>query len=85
MSSGTPRKDAFAMLANRAGTMPTTKAEAQSWFETHIRKGMEELGHKINWVDGDKFSFTNWQGTFTIDFVFNAGGPDPALAWTVID
>jgi hypothetical protein len=44
---------------------------------------MEALGHTINWVQGDKFSFTNWQGTFEVDFVRGADGPTPAFWWGV--
>lgn len=76
-------KDAFAMLAKKSGTLPQTKSEAESWFNTYIKSGMEELGHKVNWVKGDKFSATNWQGTFTVDFVRGADGPDPAFQWGV--
>jgi hypothetical protein len=35
----------------------------------------------VNGVQGDKFSFTNWQGTFTVDFLSRADGDDPAFAW----
>lgn len=76
-------KDAFAMLAKRSGSLPQSKSDAESWFNTHIKAGMEELGHKINWVKGDKFSATNWQGTFTVDFIRGADGPDPAFQWGV--
>jgi hypothetical protein len=76
-------KYAFAAAAQRAGGMPLTKAEAESWFNANIKSELEQLGHKVNWVKGDKFEFTNWQGTFTIDFVRGADGPDPALAWQV--
>jgi hypothetical protein len=76
-------KDAFASLAAKSGTLPTTKAEAETWFNTNIKSGMEALGHTINWVQGDKFSFTNWQGTFEVDFVRGADGPNPAFQWGV--
>jgi hypothetical protein len=76
-------KDAFAMLAQQAGTMPQTKAEAEAWFNATIKTQMEGLGHKVNWVKGDKFQFTNWQGTFTVDFVRGADGPNPAFHWGV--
>ncbi len=76
-------KDAFAMIAREVGSMPLTKPEAESWFNNHVRQRFESLGHKVNWVVGDKFSFTNWQGTFTVDFVRGADGPDPALWWGV--
>jgi hypothetical protein len=74
-------KDAFAMLAGRTGSVPPTKAEAEAWFNQHIRPGMEELGHRIDWVQGDKFQFTNWQGTWVVDFVRGADGPNPAFWW----
>lgn len=74
-------KDAFAMLANKAGSMPRTKAEAEQWFNSSVRAEFEALGHKVNWVQGDKFSFTNWQGTFTVDFLRGADGDNPAFSW----
>ena len=74
-------KDAFAEAAAASGTMPSTKAGAEQWFEQHIRASMESRGHAINWVKGDKLQFTNWQGTWEVDFVRGADGPDPALAW----
>lgn len=74
-------KDAFAEAAAASGTMPTTKAEAEQWFNDNIRSSMESYGHAIDWVRGDKFQFTNWQGTWVIDFVRGAEGSDPALSW----
>ncbi len=74
-------KDAFAMLASRTGQVPATKADAETWFNANIKTEMEALGHKIDWVKGDKFQFTNWQGTFTVDFVRGADSDSPALAW----
>lgn len=74
-------KDAFAMLAGKVGSVPATKAGAEAWFNENIRAGMEELGHKVDWVKGDKFQFTNWQGTWEVDFVRGADGPNPAFWW----
>ncbi|HQZ37542.1 MAG TPA: hypothetical protein PLH72_00780 [Vicinamibacterales bacterium] len=74
-------KDAFAKIAREVGSMPLTKSEAETWFNTHVKGAFEELGHKVNWVEGDKFQFTNWQGTYTVDFVRGADGPDPAFWW----
>lgn len=74
-------KDAFASLADSYGSVPATKAQAESWFNQNIRSGMEQLGHKIDWVKGDKFQFTNWQGTYVVDFVRGADGPNPAFTW----
>ena len=74
-------KDAFAKIAREVGSMPLTKSEAETWFNTHVRTPFEALGHTVNWVQGDKFSFTNWQGTYVVDFVRGADGPDPAFWW----
>jgi len=74
-------KDAFAKVAREVGSMPLTKSEAENWFNTRIKGPFEALGHQVNWVNGDKFSFTNWQGTFVVDFLRGADGPDPALWW----
>ena len=74
-------KDAFAMLAKRAGTMPMTKPDAESWFNARIKPGLEELGYTVHWVQGDKFKVTAREGDFVVDFVRGCGGPDPALAW----
>ena len=74
-------KDAFASLAGATGAVPATKAEAESWFNQHIKSGMEGLGHKVDWVKGDKFQFTNWQGSWVVDFVRGADGPNPAFTW----
>lgn len=74
-------KDAFAKIAREVGSMPLTKSEAESWFNQHVKASFESMGHKVNWVQGDKFSFTNWQGTYTVDFIRGADGPDPAFWW----
>ena len=76
-------KYAFAAAAQKAGSMPTSKADAETWFNTNIKPEMEKLGHKIDWVKGDTFQFTNWQGTFTVDYVRGANSSNPALAWQV--
>ncbi len=74
-------KDAFAMLAGSAGSVPQTKPEAEAWFNQNVKAGMEQLGHKIDWVKGDKFQFSNWQGSFVVDFVRGVEGPNPAFWW----
>lgn len=77
-------KDAFGMLSKRVGWMPTTKEEAENWFNTYIRAGMEELGYKVHWVQGDKMQITVREGTQVIDFVGRAGGENPILQWLVV-
>jgi hypothetical protein len=76
-------KYAFASIAQSVGTMPTSKADAEQWFNSNIKAEMEKLGHKIDWVKGDRFQFTNWQGTFVVDYVRGAASGNPALAWQV--
>ena len=73
-------KDAFASLASAAGNVPATKTEAESWFNQNVKQGMESLGHKVDWVKGDKFQFSNWQGSYVVDFVRGADGmPTPPI------
>ncbi|MGI8673052.1 MAG: EF-hand domain-containing protein [Luteitalea sp.] len=74
-------KDAFASIAGASGTVPAAKAAAESWFNQHVKGGMEQLGHKVDWVKGDKFQFSNWQGSWVVDFVRGADGPNPAFTW----
>ena len=76
-------KYAFAAAAQKAGMMPTSKADAEVWFNANIKGEMEKLGHQIDWVKGDRFQFTNWQGTFVVDYVRGAASSNPALAWQV--
>jgi hypothetical protein len=74
-------KDAFASLASGAGAVPASKTDAEHWFNQHIKQGLEDLGHKVDWVRGDKFQFTNWQGSWVVDFVRGADGPNPSFTW----
>ena len=69
-------KDAFAYLANQAPPPPFhDKAALGAWFNQYIKPGMDQLGHKVTSVDGDKFGFENWQGKFNVDYGQNAGAP----------
>jgi uncharacterized protein YdeI (BOF family) len=74
-------KYSFANAAKAAGTMPASKAEAETWFNTNIKAKMEADGHTINWVKGDTFQFTDASGTFVVDYVRGASSGNPALAW----
>ena len=65
----------------RGGRVPATKTEAESWFNQNVKQGMESLGHKVDWVKGDKFQFSNWQGSWVVDFVRGADGPNPRFTW----
>jgi len=76
-------KYSFAAAAKAAGSMPTSKADAEAWFNTNIKAKMEADGHRINWVKGDTFQFTDAGGTFVVDYVRGAASSDPALAWQV--
>lgn len=89
-ADGQPKsaKYTFAKLAQESGEMPRTKAESESWFNQHIRPGMEAAGFGVDWVKGDKaFIRTreNPEGS-VVDFVRGAGSGDrnyQALAWQV--
>lgn len=76
-------KDAFAMLVSQAPDLPPgeDKAALAAWFQQHIAPGMNALGHTINWVNGDKINYSNWEGTYTIDWLRGAGAPGWGIAW----
>jgi hypothetical protein len=74
-------KYSFANAAKAAGTMPTSKAEAEAWFNQNIKAKMEADGHRINWVKGDKIQVSDANGTFVVDYVRGADSGSPALAW----
>jgi hypothetical protein len=74
-------KYSFANAAKAAGTMPTSKAEAEAWFNQNIKAKMEADGHRINWVKGDKIQVSDANGTFIVDYVRGADSGSPALAW----
>lgn len=78
-------KDSFAQAAHSAPTPPpvSDKAALTEWFNQYIAPAMQADGHVINWVEGDKMNFTSPQGTFTVDWVVNAGIADGKLAWQV--
>jgi hypothetical protein len=76
-------KYSFAAAAKASGTMPTSKTDAETWFNNNIKSKMEADGHKIDWVKGDTFQFTDAQGTFVVDYVRGANSSSPALAWQV--
>jgi hypothetical protein len=85
-NTGKSAKDAFAYLANQAPPPPLNNKDALGkWFEQYIKPGMNELGHTINSSGGDGFNFSNWQGTFDVDFGRGAGAEGGALAWQVND
>lgn len=79
-------KYTFAKLAQDSGAMPRTKAEAEQWFNTKIKPGMEAAGFQVDQVKGDSaFIHTreNPQGEW-VDFLRGAGSDDKsyqALAW----
>ncbi|MBI3180561.1 MAG: hypothetical protein HYZ28_00205 [Myxococcales bacterium] len=87
-ADGRPKsaKYTFAKLAQAAGKMPQSKAEAEAWFKQYIQPGMEQAGFQVSWVSGDKAMIhtrENPRGE-VVDFVRGAGSNDPsyiALAW----
>jgi hypothetical protein len=83
-NTGKSAKDAFAFLANQAPPPPLhDKAALGAWFTQYIQPGMNDLGHKVSNVEGDKFVLENWQGQFNVDFGRGAGANGAALAWQV--
>lgn len=75
-------KDAFAYYSNQAPPPPTDNKDALAvWFKTYIQPGMQQLGHNVTDVQGDKFRFNNWQGDFWVDYGRGAGAPGGALSW----
>jgi hypothetical protein len=85
-NTGKSAKDAFAALANQAPPPPTQdKAALAQWFTQYIAPGMNDLGHKVSNVEGDKFRLDNWQGGFDVDYGRGAGADGGALAWQVDD
>lgn len=80
--TGKSAKYAFADLAAQSGVaMPTTKADAEAWARQYIVPGMNALGHEVLDVKGDKMLVRNWQGEGWVDFLVNADGANPQLAW----
>jgi hypothetical protein len=85
-NTGKSAKDAFAYLANQAPPPPINDKQALgAWFKQYIEPGMNQLGHQVLSVDGDKFRFKNWQGEFDVDYGRGAGAEGGALAWQVDD
>ena len=80
-NTGKSAKDAFAYLANQAPPPPQDKAALGQWFQQYIQPGMDQLGHKVSSVTGDKFTYGNHEGTFEVDFARGADAPGGALAW----
>lgn len=75
-------KDAFADLSKKAPDAPIGDKNALgAWFSQYIQPGMDSLGHKVSSVQGDKFTYGNHEGNFTVDYGRGAGAPGGALAW----
>ena len=77
-------KDSFSAAFRNAPPAPINdRAALAAWFTQYIQPAMERDGHRINWVNEDKFNFTSPQGTFTVDFARGAGAGGGALTWQV--
>jgi hypothetical protein len=76
-------KDAFADISKRAPVAPIhDKGALGGWFDQYIAPGMNALGHKVTGnAQGDKFSYGNHEGNFTVDYGRGAGADGGALAW----
>lgn len=92
--TGKSAKYAFADATREAadaGVAPSTwatKEGAQQFAEQYIRPKLEALGYKVLEIRGDKMRIVTREdveagrtaGTW-VDFVVNAGGANPQLAW----
>jgi hypothetical protein len=79
-------KDAFLDLSKKAPVAPIHDKNALGqWFTQHVAPGMNELGHRVSNVQGDKFRLDNWQGSFNLDYGRGAGAQGGALAWQADD
>jgi hypothetical protein len=83
-------KDAFLFASNQSAAADSfvqasaTKEGSEAWFNQHIRPTLEAQGYTIDWVKGDQAFIRSWDGVGIVDFVVNAGHPDPSqrkLAW----
>lgn len=79
----TSAKDAFLQAANASGSMPSTKEEAEAWFNQYVKQALIDAGYQVDWVDGDKAFVRTREnpGGEEIDFLQDAGGENPMLAW----
>lgn len=91
--TGRSAKYAFAEATRQAaesgaGDIWKTKAGAQYFADTYIKPKLEAAGYQVLEIVGDKMRIVtreaaeagNTEGVW-IDFVVNAGGDNPALAW----
>lgn len=76
-------KDAFLQSATASGSMPSTKADAEAWFNQYIKGDLEAKGYKVYSVTGDKaiVGTTENPGGEEIDFLIGADGDNPQLGW----
>jgi hypothetical protein len=75
-------KDSFAELSKRAPAAPIHDKQALGgWFQQYIQGGMNDRGHKVSSVEGDKFNYGNHEGNFTVDYGRGAGAANGSLAW----
>lgn len=72
-----------------AGDVWKTKEGAQYFAEKYIKPKMEAAGVEVLDIKGDKMLLRDWDDRANnrpgrwVDFVVNAGGDNPALAWQV--
>ncbi|MBK7860684.1 MAG: hypothetical protein IPJ65_19195 [Archangiaceae bacterium] len=86
--NGLPKsaKYTFAKLAMTSQTMPLMPRQAEDWFNTHIRDGLESKGFRVGWVRGDRalISTREHPAGELITFVRGLGEKNPAyiaLCW----
>jgi hypothetical protein len=83
--TGKSAKYAFAegsrLAAEQGAVMPRTKQEAEQWFNQYISPYLTSQGYTVGQVIGDKAEIGGWQGNGFVDFLQDADGANPMLAW----
>lgn len=79
----TSAKDAFLAASQASGSMPSSKDDAESWFNQYIKQALVEAGYQVDQVVGDKAYVRTREnpGGEWIDFLQNAGGENPMIQW----
>jgi len=82
-ADGLPKsaKYTFAKLALISNTMPRTKQQAEDWFNTHVREGLEAKGFRVGWVRGDQALIGTRQSPEGELISFWRGPANLALTW----
>jgi hypothetical protein len=63
--------------------MPSSKDDAEAWFNQYIKQALIDAGYQVDQVVGDKAYVRTREnpGGEWIDFLQNAGGENPMIQW----